>query len=80
MPQKHRAAVLAARRAVLENFTQVIERGIKMGHLRVVDARLAALSLIGDRRKLKDANVHESLRALREDVSFLERALVNHRG
>jgi hypothetical protein len=26
-------------------------------------------------RKLKDANVHDSLRALREDVNFLERVL-----
>jgi AcrR family transcriptional regulator len=110
LPQKHRLAVLAARRAVLENFTQVIERGIKMGHLRVVDPRLAAFSLIGmcnwaawwykpegrlssreiaaivgdlavhslkreDGRKLKNGNVRDSLRALREDVSFLERAL-----
>lgn len=110
LPPKHRAAVQAARRAVLENFTRVIERGIRMGHLRPVDARIAAFSLIGmcnwsawwfkpggrlsakeiaavvadlavhslkreAGRKLKDANVHDSLRALREDVNFLERVL-----
>lgn len=47
LSRKHLAAVLAARRVVLENFTQVIERGIRKGHLRAVDARLAAFSLIG---------------------------------
>jgi AcrR family transcriptional regulator len=110
LPPKHRAAVQAARRSVLENFTRMIERGIRTGHLRMVDARIAAFSLIGmcnwaawwyqpggrlsakeiaavvadlavhslkreASRKLKDANVHDSLRALREDVSFLERVL-----
>jgi hypothetical protein len=83
---------------VLENFTRMIERGIRTGHLRPVDTRIAAFSLIGmcnwaawwyqpgarlsakeiaavvadlavhslkreASRKLKDANVHDSLRA-----------------
>jgi AcrR family transcriptional regulator len=47
LPPKHRAVVLEARRTVLENFTQVIERGMKLGRLRTVDARLAAYCLIG---------------------------------
>src|SRR5262245_15886917 len=45
LPPKHREVVLHARRAVLENFVQVIERGMKMGRLRVVDPRLAAYCL-----------------------------------
>ena len=47
LPSKHRAAIRAARRAVLDNFAQVITRGIRLRRLRAVDARVAAFSLIG---------------------------------
>jgi AcrR family transcriptional regulator len=36
-----------AKRAVLNNFTRTIERGIELGHFRPVDARVAAFSIIG---------------------------------
>jgi len=47
LPPKLRAVAQSARRAVLENFVEVIERGIRSGHLRVVDAQLAAFAIIG---------------------------------
>jgi AcrR family transcriptional regulator len=36
-----------AKRAVLNNFTRTIERGIELGHFRPVDAKVAAFSIIG---------------------------------
>jgi AcrR family transcriptional regulator len=36
-----------AKRALLDNFTRTIERGIELGHFRPVDATIAAFSIIG---------------------------------
>src|SRR5947209_16063232 len=36
-----------AKRALLDNFTRTIERGIELGHFRPVDATVTAFSLIG---------------------------------
>jgi AcrR family transcriptional regulator len=36
-----------AKRALLDNFTRTIERGIELGHFRPVDAAVAAFSIIG---------------------------------
>jgi AcrR family transcriptional regulator len=36
-----------AKRALLDNFTRTIERGIELGHFRPVDATVAAFSIIG---------------------------------
>lgn len=47
MTPKQRASVQSARRNVLENFSGVIERGVREGQFRIVDARVAAFSLIG---------------------------------
>jgi AcrR family transcriptional regulator len=47
LPARQRARARAARRNVLENFAAAIERGIRSGHFRPVDARLAAFALIG---------------------------------
>ena len=47
LPPRLRAAAETARRGVLENFSAVIERGVRSGHFRVVDARIAAFALIG---------------------------------
>jgi AcrR family transcriptional regulator len=47
LPPKLRAVAESARRAVLENFSDVIERGIRSGDFRVVDARIAAFAIIG---------------------------------
>lgn len=47
MTPKQRASVHSARRNVLENFSSVIERGIREGQFRMVDAHVAAFSLIG---------------------------------
>lgn len=44
---KQRSLAEAARRGVLENFTKVIERGIRSGAFRPVDARVAAFAIIG---------------------------------
>ncbi|HBP29175.1 MAG TPA: TetR/AcrR family transcriptional regulator [Advenella kashmirensis] len=44
---KQRISVQNARRNVLENFSHVIERGIREGVFRMVDAHVAAFSLIG---------------------------------
>lgn len=47
MTSKQRAAMQSARRNVLDNFSSVIERGIREGQFRMVDAHVAAFSLIG---------------------------------
>lgn len=47
LPQKLKSVSEAARRAVLENFAEVIERGIQSGELRRVDPKIAAFALIG---------------------------------
>lgn len=44
---EHRLAAQTARRSLLQNFRDVIERGIQTGDFRMVDARVAAFSLIG---------------------------------
>src|SRR6266702_1269369 len=36
-----------AKRALLDNFTRIVERGIELGHFRPVDATVAAFSIIG---------------------------------
>lgn len=47
MPPKLRVAAEAARRGVFENFAEVIQRGIDSGAFRRVDARVAALAILG---------------------------------
>ena len=47
LPEAHRAAAQEARRGVLNHFTQVIQRGIREGTFRPVDAHVAAFSIIG---------------------------------
>lgn len=47
MTPKQRASVQSARRNVLDNFSSVIERGIREGQFRMVDPHVAAFSLIG---------------------------------
>lgn len=47
LPVKQRRLAETARRGVLANFTEVIERGIQSGDFRAVDARVAALAIIG---------------------------------
>lgn len=110
LPPKLRAAAEAARRGVLKNFANVIERGVRAGHFRMVDARIAAFAIIGmcnwtawwfkaggrrteaeiadvladlaihalkreAGRKARKADVHESIRLLREDLAYLEKQL-----
>ena len=47
MTPKQRAALQAARRSLLENFSVVIEKGVRDGQFRMVDPHIAAVSLIG---------------------------------
>lgn len=47
MTPKQRASVQSARRNVLDNFSSVIERGVREGQFRMVDPHVAAFSLIG---------------------------------
>lgn len=47
LPEPHRRTAQAARRAVLEHFVRVIERGMADGVFRRGDARVAAFSIIG---------------------------------
>lgn len=47
LTEPHRQAAQTARRAVLEHFVRVIERGIAAGLFRRGDARVAAFSIIG---------------------------------
>lgn len=47
LPEPHRTNSQAARREILRNFVNVVERGVKQGHFRVEDIHVAAFSLIG---------------------------------
>jgi len=47
LPQPHRAAAQASRRALLDHFLKVIERGVNQGKFRVANAHIAAFSIIG---------------------------------
>lgn len=47
LPDAHRADAQRARRGVLDYFTHVIQRGIREGTFRPVDAHVAAFSIIG---------------------------------
>jgi AcrR family transcriptional regulator len=47
LPEPHRSAAEAARRAVLEHFVGVIQRGIDAGQFRDTNAHIAAFSIIG---------------------------------
>ena len=47
LPTPHRAVAEAARRAVLEHFVRVIQRGIDSGKFRDTNAHVAAFSIIG---------------------------------
>jgi len=47
LPVRQQSTARRARRNVLDNFSAAIERGIKAGDFRPVDARLAAFALIG---------------------------------
>jgi AcrR family transcriptional regulator len=46
-PEPHRSAAEAARRAVLDHFVSVIQRGIAAGQFRDTNAHIAAFSIIG---------------------------------
>lgn len=47
LPEAHRAAAESARRAVLDHFVRVIQRGIDGGQFRAGDAHVSAFSIIG---------------------------------
>jgi AcrR family transcriptional regulator len=47
LPEPHRSTAEAARRAVLEHFVGVIQRGISAGQFRETNANIAAFSIIG---------------------------------
>jgi AcrR family transcriptional regulator len=47
LPEGHRKAAEDARRALLAHFVHVIQRGIREGVFRPIDAHVAAFSLIG---------------------------------
>ena len=47
LPEAHRAAAQSARRAVLDHFVRVIQRGIDCGQFRATNAHVAAFSIIG---------------------------------
>lgn len=47
LPEPDRAAAAAWRRALLEHFVHVIQRGVDGGQFRAVNARVAAFSIIG---------------------------------
>jgi len=47
LPEPHRSAAEAARRAVLDHFVRVIQRGIDEGQFRDTNAHIAAFSIIG---------------------------------
>jgi len=47
LPEPHRSAAEAARRAVLDHFVGVIQRGIDGGQFRPSNAHIAAFSIIG---------------------------------
>lgn len=110
LPARQRERGRAARRAFLEQFTEVIRRGVQSGHFRVIDPRVAAFALIGmcnwtawwfrpsgrlapeeiadmladfavhalqreEARRPKKDGVGESIRLLREDLTYLEQQL-----
>lgn len=47
LPEKQRQIAESARRILLQRFTDVIQRGIETGRFRMVNARVAAFSIIG---------------------------------
>jgi len=47
LPEEHRSAAQAARRALLDHFVRVIQRGIDGRQFRAVNAHVAAFSIIG---------------------------------
>jgi AcrR family transcriptional regulator len=47
LPEPHRTAAGASRRAVLDHFVRVIQRGIDGGQFRDTDAHIAAFAVIG---------------------------------
>lgn len=47
LPEKQRKIAETARRVLLQRFTEVIQRGIETGRFRMVNARVAAFSIIG---------------------------------
>lgn len=47
LPEKQRKIAETARRVVLQRFTEVIQRGIDEGRFRLVNATVAAFSMIG---------------------------------
>ncbi|VCU69476.1 HTH-type transcriptional regulator TtgR [Pigmentiphaga humi] len=81
---KYRASIQAVRRDVLNNFRATIERGIQLGHFRMVDSHVAAFSLIGmcnwsawwykpggrlSREKVAETIADMAIHALRRDES-----------
>ena len=47
LPSRVRRTHDKGKRALLDNFARAIERGIDLGHLRPLDARVASLAIIG---------------------------------
>lgn len=47
LPEPHRSSAAASRRAVLENFVGVVQRGMDAGDFRDANAHMAAFSIIG---------------------------------
>lgn len=47
LPEKQRKIAESARRVLLQKFTEVVQRGIDSGAFRMVNARVAAFSIIG---------------------------------
>jgi len=47
LPARLRESGRASRRSLLNKFTAVIEQGVRSGHFRVLDARIAAFAMIG---------------------------------
>ncbi|SNT09426.1 transcriptional regulator, TetR family [Noviherbaspirillum humi] len=47
LPETQRKTAEAARRILLQKFTEVIEHGIERGRFRMVDAKVAAFAIIG---------------------------------
>jgi len=84
LTQRQLASMQSARRSVLADFSDVIERGIELGHFRMVDAHVAAFSLIGmcnwtawwfkpsgrlSRQEVAQAIADMAIHALRRDES-----------
>jgi AcrR family transcriptional regulator len=47
LPEKQRKVAESARRALLDNFTEVIRRGVASGQFRAVDPKVSAFAVIG---------------------------------